>query len=60
MKRKKKKAKRSRKKVMAVYCHYAGESIPLGRARKRCPNCSAVLNRSGSHVPFIVSEPARN
>jgi hypothetical protein len=26
-----------------VYCHYARNWIPLGRARTRCPRCGAIL-----------------
>jgi hypothetical protein len=47
--------KKKAKKVLVVYCHYEGKNVPLGRSRKRCPKCGAVLGKTGtSHVPFSV------
>jgi ribosomal protein S27AE len=42
MAKKKKKPKKPKRKP-EVFCHYANAWIPLGRAKKKCPHCGAVL-----------------
>lgn len=37
------------KKKLEVYCDYARQWIPLGRARTRCPRCGAVIG-GGTHA----------
>lgn len=32
-----------KKKVPLIWCHYKGAWLPMGRARKRCPSCGAVI-----------------
>ena len=34
------------RKVKEVYCHYAGDWLPLGRARTRCPRCGCELGKA--------------
>lgn len=36
-----------KKKISMIWCHYKGSWAPMGRARKKCPVCSAVLKPKG-------------
>lgn len=40
-----KKKRKPAKKVPHIWCHYSKVWTPMGRARKKCPICSALLNR---------------
>lgn len=41
--------KKKKKKVAMVWCHYKGSWIPMGRSRKKCPGCDAVLKNNSAH-----------
>lgn len=42
--------KKKAKKVPYVWCHYRGAWVPMGRATKKCPACSAHITKGeGGH-----------
>lgn len=42
----------------AVYCHYAHDWIPMGRARTRCPDCGAEVQRTNPGTTHYVVDSA--
>jgi hypothetical protein len=42
-----------------VFCHYLGAWIPLGRNRKTCPECGAVLGPGTGHNKMRIREGRR-
>jgi len=36
------------KKVPYVWCHYIYKWVPMGRAKKHCPSCGAVIKKGES------------
>lgn len=45
-KKKSKKAKKPKKVALEVYCLYRRDWIPMGRSKKKCPVCGAVVGGS--------------